>query len=123
MSRDYTDDDFHLCYMDTHDSQSVILWFADCDPIRCWGDDWDDAPFEHNAGDPYFNGPTVESIYQSVVVSRYMVDDILTDHYVNSPYSVHDLNERRLWLLKINGTDFSANDTLSKLKQVLYKWG
>lgn len=33
------------------------LWFTDARPGDVWGDDWNDAPYEHNAGDPYYWRP------------------------------------------------------------------
>ena len=38
---------FKLCYV-----RHNILYFTD-DFEKQWGDDWDDAPYEHNAGEPY----------------------------------------------------------------------
>lgn len=40
--------DFQLCYIDENKA-----YFADVHSDRVWGDDWDDAPYEHNAGKPY----------------------------------------------------------------------
>ena len=37
-----------LCYVD-----KGRAWFTTQDLSTQWGDDWDDAPYEHNAGDPY----------------------------------------------------------------------
>ena len=38
---------FKLCYV-----RHNILYFTDSFEKQ-WGDDWDDAPYEHNAGEPY----------------------------------------------------------------------
>lgn len=38
-----------LCYVDAHRR----AYFTTCPLNRQWGDDWDDAPYEHNAGPPY----------------------------------------------------------------------
>lgn len=43
---------FRLCYVSGRSA-----WFTTRRIDKQWGDDWDDAPYEHNAGDPY--GPTV----------------------------------------------------------------
>lgn len=37
-----------LCYAD-----EKFLWFTDTPIDKVWGDDWNDAPYEHNAGEPY----------------------------------------------------------------------
>ena len=40
---------FRLCYVD-----GPWAWFTTRDPFtEQWGDDWDDAPYQDNAGDPY----------------------------------------------------------------------
>jgi len=49
-----------------------------------WGDDWDDAPYEHNAGSPY--GATVR-------VAFYADMDRPCDNQFNSPYSVERINQ------------------------------
>jgi len=40
--------DHQLCYI-----EGGKAYFADVPPERVWGDDWDDAPYEHNAERPY----------------------------------------------------------------------
>lgn len=42
--------DYKLCYVDKHYDG---VYFADCEPTEVWGDDWNDAPYEHNCGSPY----------------------------------------------------------------------
>ena len=37
-----------LCYVEGN-----IAYFTTQDLDKQWGDDWDDAPYEHNAGLPY----------------------------------------------------------------------
>ncbi len=41
-------EDFSLCYID-----GPWAWFTSAPMAHQWGDDWDDAPYEHNAGSPY----------------------------------------------------------------------
>ena len=40
--------DPYLCYVD-----GPWAWFTTAPLGKQWGDDWNDAPYEHNAGDPY----------------------------------------------------------------------
>jgi hypothetical protein len=40
--------DYKLCYVD-----SGFAWFTSAPLDKQWGDDWNDAPYEHNAGTPY----------------------------------------------------------------------
>ncbi len=37
-----------LCYI-----HGMTAFFTNCPLDKQWGDDWDDAPYEHNAGKPY----------------------------------------------------------------------
>lgn len=37
-----------LCYVD-----DKFAYFTTQELAKQWGDDWDDAPYEHNAGEPY----------------------------------------------------------------------
>lgn len=39
---------YKLCYIEGN-----WAWFTTKDLDTQWGDDWNDAPYEHNAGDPY----------------------------------------------------------------------
>lgn len=62
---DYTAKGFSLCYVekcdrldicDDHDDCTHIglrLFFTDADLSNQWGDDWNDAPYDCNAGWPY----------------------------------------------------------------------
>lgn len=42
--------DWKLCYV-----RGCWAYFTPIDLDKQWGDDWDDAPYEHNAGEPYTN--------------------------------------------------------------------
>ena len=103
-----------LCYAESMDvnDQIVELFFTTQDLKDQWGDDWDDAPYEHNAGYPYtpFRPDlTVEKRVKDFpdcwhdngdpkwVVYRVLVK---FDHgvmfpnygYTNCPFSVEDIN-------------------------------
>jgi hypothetical protein len=39
---------FKLCYID-----AAFAWFTTAELSEQWGDDWDDAPYDCNAGKPY----------------------------------------------------------------------
>jgi hypothetical protein len=41
-------EEYKLCYVD-----EACAWFTTQDISKQWGDDWNDAPYEHNAGAPY----------------------------------------------------------------------
>ena len=49
---------YKLCYVDSDEyfDAPMTLYFTELEDVtEQWGDDWDDAPYEHNAGTPYEN--------------------------------------------------------------------
>jgi hypothetical protein len=83
-----------LCYVEG--SNLKTAYFTTQELSKQWGDDWDDAPWEHNAGIPYIS-LTDEWEIESVV---FQTDLVLPDTgYANSPYSVRDINQKQVpWL-------------------------
>lgn len=48
-------DEYKLCFVKTLDSDCAhVLFFTPFDARNITGDDWDDAPYEHNASEPYY---------------------------------------------------------------------
>lgn len=77
-----------LCYVDADRA------YFTSDMAKQWGDDWNDAPYEHNAGEPYDRDTTV-------FVVKIQADHLSRpcDECNNSPYSVEMINNRRIpWL-------------------------
>lgn len=69
-----------------------------------WGDDWNDAPYEHNAGDPYPDYSYVDGKKIPCKIMKLAFDgplDTPSDLASwNSPYSVQDINGGRVpWLV------------------------
>ena len=96
-----------LCYIDSHDGGA---WFTSCDLDKQWGDDWNDAPYEHNAGEPYRDHYPVESEKKRVSHRLFKVywesKDYKTpkDGFLNSPWSVERINAQLLpWLIPVDG--------------------
>jgi len=61
-----------------------------------WGDDWNDRPYEYNAGQPYENRPgqLMVCAYTGPLVPP-------CDGLVNSRWSVQDINARKVpWLTR-----------------------
>ena len=111
-------DTFGLCYVDRN-----ICYFTSQDIREQWGDDWDDAPYEHNAGTPYLptiyhqaNGekklsdkdwhPDGAPRYQLLALHFDSGSDVHVEtpceHYScgNSPWSVKAINEGACpWLI------------------------
>ena len=46
---------FKLCYV-----EGSFAYFTTQDLDKQWGDDWDDAPYQHNAGTPYSPFETIK---------------------------------------------------------------
>lgn len=108
-----------LCYVDRD------RCFFTTQPLeKQWGDDWNDAPYEHNAGTPY------EWCERTDTRPRYMVVEVVCcgpwdapcEGLTSSPYSVQDINRGNVaWLMQ---TDFSkappiyAGTTLRKFLDI-----
>ena len=100
--------EYKLCYMDYEKA-----WFTD-DFEHQWGDDWDDAPYEHNAGEPYNTWSELiednENIWKrkwknhqidlkEVYYRIPYINYLPYEGHENSPYSVEDINKKKVpWL-------------------------
>ena len=82
-------DNLKLCYVDP-----PWAYFTSQDLDKQWGDDWNDAPYEHNAEEPY-TGEGWE-----IVKVAYNCDLRTPAHnYLNSPFSVEQINAQQVpWL-------------------------
>jgi len=79
-----------LCYI-----EGPWAFFTDLSLDEQWGDDWEDAPYEHNAGPPYtsLGGQIVKLAWEGDL-------DAPNEHYANSPYSVQRINKGAVpWLV------------------------
>lgn len=74
--------EYKLCYVD-----DSFAYFTRLPLSKQWGDDWNDAPYEHNAGEPY-NDDGAD------IIRLAYHGDLQTpcSGYSNSPYSVKDIN-------------------------------
>jgi len=89
-----------------------------------WGDDWNDAPYEHNAGTPY--GPYKEG--ESWEIIRVAFDgpfEAPCDGVSNSAYSVEAINRGAVaWLYDRygdSGIAIPAGTTLTVFKDLVRK--
>lgn len=90
--------DYHL-YGNTF---SLYLGEDNCNDY--WGDDWDDAPYEHNAGRVY------EEYIQGYVEFGFSLKCSVCeacDGYFNSPFSKEDMKNRKVPCLTI-GTELGG---------------
>lgn len=82
---------YKLCYVkQKEDYPNLITLYFTNDMKKQWGDDWDNIPYEYNAGEPYEYETDVFSI---IINTNYK--DVVTPctGHLNSPYSVKDINE------------------------------
>lgn len=90
-----------LCYIEGNK-----LYFTDAPLEKQWGDDWDDAPYEHNAGEPYDDENITTAYVEDSSYSN--LGMLITPCYghQNSPYSVEDINlEKKIPWLRIKKKD------------------
>lgn len=78
-------DNAKLCYVEGN-----CAYFTDRPLTKQWGDDWDDAPYEHNAGHPYRHEG--EQIFELRYDSCLQTPGELATS--NSAFSVRDINRR-----------------------------
>jgi hypothetical protein len=78
-----------LCYADEH-----FAWFAPSKEVN--GDDWDDAPYEHNADPPYDRCGCIKVAYDGWF-------ELPRAHQTNSRYSVDDINAGAIAWLRGSG--------------------
>jgi hypothetical protein len=89
-----------LCYIDGG-SMNICQAYFTTQPLQDqWGDDWDDAPYELNAEEPYnWKTGTDEPHSIFVVVFNRGQYWCPCDGHLNSPWSVQDINAGRIpWL-------------------------
>lgn len=85
-----------LCYV-----ESNFAYFTTQDVTKQWGDDWNDVPYESNAGAPYEwrDGDTVPKWDIVRVAFESMDLRQPCEGHTNSPYSVEMINEGKVaWL-------------------------
>ena len=103
---------YELCYINDQKA------FFTGNLKKQWGDDWNDTPYEHNAGDPYddhglkavfFEGNFIAPEYLYSMESTIMTPEVT---YIpkydqnNSDYSVDMINEKNVpWLVCTNNLD------------------
>lgn len=110
--------DIHrLCYIDGHKAYFTTK------PVNAqWGDDWDDAPYEHNAGDPYEEaGINIRAVYyeSALITPEEMANG-------NSQWSVQQINKGQVaWLRNsCNADEFMmAGITLENFIKNITAWG
>ncbi len=83
-------DNYQLCYV-----KDNFAYFTNIPLSEQTGDDWNDAPYEHNAGEPYYDSKDqiIKVVYEGYINTPCYGTD-------NSPYSVDMINEKCVaWLM------------------------
>ena len=108
-----------LCYVKKLAEDTHELWFSSIDPELVWGDDWDDAPYEHNAGEPNDVGLDQRPVqFERVILRSYPLTSAC-DNYLNSPFSVKALNAMEFpWLIS-RKCEFYSGISLEELLEEL----
>lgn len=86
--------------------QQYLLLYLNTRKVEPWGDDWNDVPFEHNAGIVYDKFVTHKL---HVLVREDVVVSSATDDYINSPWSVQTLMEQKKPLFNFTLGEQSVN--------------
>lgn len=135
--------DFKLCYIDKDNT----AYFTTQDLAAQAGDDWDDAPYEHNAGTPYepriyhyADGRKEKDPHEwnedgtpkwEICTVMFHAYDIETpsSRYGNSPYSVDKINAGAVaWLTGYDYTNkkyvaINAGASIDEFKQKVRQCG
>ena len=104
-----------LCYC----ANNILYFTSDID--NQWGDDWDDRPYEHNAGTPYETHTTVKKI---AFIGYYSEP---CSYHHSSPYSVADINNGIIhWAYTAKAGGLYDGDSIGKaikwLKENNFEW-
>lgn len=104
-----------LCYVD---DEEMIMYFTNVSIDETNGDDWNDSPYEHNASPPYD-----EFVESRIVFNDCGVFSYPRTGYLNSPYSVDDINRGAIpWVWYRNHGILKAGQTITTVKNKLDEW-
>lgn len=110
-----------LCYVSL-----PWCYFTTRELSKQWGDDWNDAPYEHNAGSPY--GPHQGD--EPFEISKLAIDSSLVtpdDGVLNSSFSVESINRGEVaWLRDRwgnSGVKIMAGTLVSEFKRLVSQAG
>ena len=132
-------DNYKLCYVESsqYPGELITLYFTElADVTKQWGDDWNDRPYEHNAGTPYENDYSQPEqgvkngvgIYPKIDICQIILSNtwnISTPRmgHENSPYSVEDINRGVVpWLTILHNnkaTYIKAGTTLKEASKTI----
>jgi len=119
MSMKYLRKDAVLCYVD-----ECRAWFTTQKLKDQWGDDWNDAPYEHNAGDPYEYKPGIDKSEPWKIFIIYWNGDFLLPNHgvINSTFSVEGINGGAISWLRAGKTDKPFRDIPAGTNMIDFAW-
>lgn len=122
MKNDYNN--YQLCYIDKLDDFGTIkLWFSNLDVSKVWGDDWNDKPYEHNAGEPYDTiNSEINSYIKIIIIDRLNNQELLLpcSGTINSNFSIEDINiKKQIPWLRNNTFNLWAGTSLEETLKIL----
>lgn len=105
---------YKLCYVENN-----FAYFTNLPLDEQWGDDWDDTPYEHNAGEPYCDEK--DQIIKIAFDSDLHL--LKPNHdYNNSPYSVQDINDGEIsWLRNYRGEGIYVGASIEEFKKFIWE--
>lgn len=108
-----------LCYIDPDTHTAYFTELPLTGEGKVWGDDWNDSPYEHNAGTPYD---------YSVMLKYSEKNGYFNEpnySHLNSPYSVEEINTGHVpWLwASLTGEVLYAGATVVEFKNYIHRNG
>ena len=123
---------YKLCYVEGNKA-----WFTN-NFEKQWGDDWGDRPYECNAGEPYNDWSELIEDNEDIFKRKYKHHEIKhkvlyfetesnmilpCDNYLNSPYSVEDINKQAVAWIHTYDFNILAGTTIENFIDILERHG
>lgn len=118
---EFNEEDAVLCYIDKYSHNEAVFTTL---PLKLqWGDDWNDAPYEHNCGFPYEWNPRDDKPPYKLYWVRFSVDMETPAQRAwggNSLYSVEMINNRETaWLASEGKEPIYAGISIAEFKRLI----
>ena len=121
------DDKFILCYVKTNDeyNQDIITCYFTTQKLEDQrGDDWNDCPYQHNAGEPYLPRESDQEKWEIKKLVLYNKHETLHDpswEKSNNGICVDDINLKNGWWLESQNRNshIYAGTTLDKFREII----
>lgn len=127
---------YKLCYIDSDNPKKA--YFTN-NFEKQWGDDWNDAPYEHNAGLPYESWSELIEDNEDIFKRKYNHHEIKhkvlyfetndwseiqpNTNFTNSPYSVEDINKQAVAWIHTDKFTILAGTTYENFIDIIEKNG